>query len=130
MTILNRRLVNKTDFIIIGLIIAVMLFCFTFFSNRQNGILAEIYLNGKLIKSLSLDTDANFDLNSDNPEYPLMGFSVENGSIFVSSADCHDKICMNTGKINGGYQTIVCLPNRIVVKINDNNTNSNIDLIL
>ena len=42
---------------------------------------------------------------------------VEKGAIRVCDADCPDKICEERGAISKAGQTIVCLPNRIVIKV-------------
>lgn len=42
---------------------------------------------------------------------------VGNGKVWVTDADCNDKICERTGEISRAGQSIVCLPNNIVVTI-------------
>ncbi|HHW45603.1 MAG TPA: NusG domain II-containing protein [Clostridiales bacterium] len=43
---------------------------------------------------------------------------IENGSAYVKSADCPDKICVNHKPISESGEAIVCLPNKVVVEIN------------
>ncbi len=69
---------------------------------------AEIYSDGKLIKTVSLNIDQEFSINGHNT------MTVKNGSIAVTDADCPDKYCMNRGFCSGGTD-IVCLPNRLVI---------------
>lgn len=45
---------------------------------------------------------------------------IKNGSVRMEEMDsaiCPEKICSETGWIEKSYQTIVCLPNKIVVRI-------------
>ena len=35
----------------------------------------------------------------------------------MDHADCPDKICVKTGKIKNKGEQIVCLPNKLVVKV-------------
>ena len=42
---------------------------------------------------------------------------IEDGAVWVEHADCADRTCERTGKITRAGQSIVCLPNGIVVKI-------------
>ncbi len=42
---------------------------------------------------------------------------VEPDGISMQSAECPDKICVQTGKIHDSGKPIVCLPNRIVIEI-------------
>ncbi len=43
--------------------------------------------------------------------------AIKDGCVYMKEADCKNKICVNTGKINSPGQSIVCLPNRIIVEI-------------
>jgi hypothetical protein len=41
-------------------------------------------------------------------------------------ADCPDKLCEKQGKISKNGQSIICLPNKIVIKINSD-TDTDVD---
>ena len=42
---------------------------------------------------------------------------IDDGVVWMEEADCPDKLCMNQGRISKAGQTIICLPNRIMVTI-------------
>ena len=42
---------------------------------------------------------------------------VEPGAISVSSADCPDKICIHQGRLTQAGIPIVCMPHRLVIRI-------------
>ncbi|MDI6638910.1 MAG: NusG domain II-containing protein, partial [Bacillota bacterium] len=42
---------------------------------------------------------------------------AEDGRARVRASDCPDKVCVKTGWIEHPGEVIVCLPNRVVVKI-------------
>ena len=44
---------------------------------------------------------------------------IDGGGVSMISADCPDKLCMKRGRISGGDLPIVCLPNRVVISIED-----------
>ncbi len=46
-----------------------------------------------------------------------MTIKIDNGKVRVIESDCNDKICVNFGEIYECNQSIVCLPNRIAIKI-------------
>lgn len=56
---------------------------------------------------------------SDNADIFLDGLTVHisDGKVWVTEANCDDKTCEHTGKISRAGQSIVCLPNGIVVSI-------------
>lgn len=78
---------------------------------------ACVYSGGKLIKTIKLnhDDDYTFDVKSENGGTNTV--QVKGGKIGVISADCPDKICVNTPHICDGVQPIVCMPNRLVIQI-------------
>ena len=43
--------------------------------------------------------------------------SVERGRIRVSEANCPDKACVRQGWLSGGVMPIVCLPHRLVIRL-------------
>ncbi|MGL5259417.1 MAG: NusG domain II-containing protein [Lachnospiraceae bacterium] len=43
--------------------------------------------------------------------------AIEEGFVFMKSSTCRDQICVNQGKIYEGYETIICLPNQVVIRI-------------
>lgn len=45
---------------------------------------------------------------------------IQSGKAYISEANCPDKQCMKQGKISRAGEMLVCLPNRVVVKIIDN----------
>ena len=42
---------------------------------------------------------------------------IEDGSAHVTDASCPDKLCEKQGQISANGETIVCLPNRVVVTV-------------
>lgn len=42
---------------------------------------------------------------------------IEGGKVWVTDATCGDKTCEHTGKISRAGQSVVCLPNGIVVSV-------------
>lgn len=42
---------------------------------------------------------------------------ISEGKVWMEHSDCHNQICVNTKAISRTGETIVCLPNRVVVEI-------------
>ena len=42
---------------------------------------------------------------------------IENGSAYVESSDCPDKICVNTGKITKAGESVICVPAHVSVTV-------------
>ena len=77
---------------------------------------------GELLTVQTPDIVREIPLNIDD-HHPLTGplgtanLVVEKGSARLENAPCPMKICEAMGSINRAGQAIVCLPNRIIVKV-------------
>ncbi len=47
---------------------------------------------------------------------------IEDGYCYMEEAECPDHLCIKQGKVNKSGQTIVCLPNRVVVTVVDSDS--------
>lgn len=50
---------------------------------------------------------------------------IEDGSVYMKSADCPDQICVKTKPIHTRSGSIICLPNKVSVEIVDDTGNKN-----
>ena len=58
---------------------------------------------------------------------------VENGVVWMQEANCRDGLCIRQGKMKNGAKTIVCLPHKLVVKMDGDapiSDNSDLDIII
>ena len=76
-------------------------------------VTAEVYREGELVKSLSLDTDTSFEITG---KYTNV-ITVKNGEIAVSASDCPGEDCVHSGAIHSAGRSIVCLPNEVEVRV-------------
>ena len=76
--------------------------------------LAEIYVDGKLFRTAALSQNCEFTIST---EHGINTIKVENGEIAVVSADCPDKVCVDTGAISSGVVPIICLPHRLEIRV-------------
>lgn len=103
---------NKKDAALIFLLIFVFLLAFILSTAlKKEGTRAEIYSDGALLGSYPLSEDKSIDISGKNK------VAVKDGGVYMESALCPDKICVKTGKIKNKGEEIVCLPNKLVIKI-------------
>ena len=74
---------------------------------------AEIYQNGSLIQKVSLETDQTFDLSGDY----VNTVTVENGKIAITASTCPGSDCVHSGWAHRAGQAIICLPNRVEIRL-------------
>jgi hypothetical protein len=117
---------KKLDIIIIVIVLAIGAGGYLIYSHAGDGsggaaadsavgrAEAEIYLGDELIDTVSLAADREFEVSRDG-SYNLI--EVSGGKIRVAEADCPDKTCVHTGAKGRAGDLIVCLPNRLQIKI-------------
>ena len=125
---MNKR-IGKYDIIIISIIFAIiMLFNLLFYYfNNKNGNFVVVTVDGNIYGRYSLNTDSTIEIKDSNNEITNI-FIIENHSAKMYDASCPDKICMRHKPVSLQNETIVCLPNKIVLTIEADN-NSDIDAI-
>lgn len=107
--------------IVIGIIlIAGLLFGVNHFKARQQTrdgkeLMAEITVKGQLYKEVALTKEEQqFTIKTDIGKNTV---SIHDNGIEIIESDCHDHICEKMGFIQKPGDIIVCLPNKIFIKI-------------
>ena len=129
----KRRLASAKDIVIVAVILfaaVTAMIIMKFLPQSQYDKQAVILLDGTEVYRTNISgiKYSTFTVT----QIEGMEFEISGGKIRVSDSDCHDKICESTGFISRNSEAIVCLPNRVVVKIEDKNTDSinNIDVVV
>lgn len=103
------------DIILAGVFITLAAVFFLVFKlNAEEGEYVNILVNGKVEYTLELNEDSEKEVNT---EYGKNIVSVKNGEVLVREADCPDKICVEHRAISKTGESIICLPNKLVVEI-------------
>ena len=105
---------NRNDIILIVIIcLIIILLLITYKPSNSNT--ANVYYDNKLIKKILLDKDDNYIVNGENGPVYIM---VKNKKIKVTNETSPLHLCQNT-EIEKKGEAIICLPNKIVIKIED-----------
>ena len=104
---------KKRDLIFIAsaVIVCAVLFAVNRIGKKE-GDTVLIYVDSKLYAALPLNENAEKEVNSGTNIV-----KIENGEVYMVYADCPDKLCIKQGKISDSSRDIVCLPNRVTVKV-------------
>jgi len=102
------KFLGKLDWLII--VILILAAIILFIPRRKSATIAEIYHDGRLVMTVDLRMDSQFGLEG-------MEIAVSGGRISVVDSDCPDRICVNQGAIDRPGIPIVCVPNRVLIKI-------------
>lgn len=105
----------KGDFLAIAAVVllaALVAACFLPGSS-DGSVVAEIYQNGQLLKTVPLDADTSFTLTG---KYTNT-ITVSDGTIAITASDCPGEDCVHSGAIHASGRSIVCLPNGVEVRV-------------
>ncbi len=111
-----RKSFTKADFFLIIILLAVGAGSWYWMNQQEAGASVKIYSKNEIIAELPLDRDRTFTVANELGTNTIV---IEDGSAYVTDADCPDKICEEMGKISKSGETIVCLPHKLIVEISD-----------
>lgn len=102
---------KKGDFIVIvSVLLIAVTFAILFWFSGTAGKTVVISQNNRIVYKAALNTDKTVDLGTNT-------VSIEGGSVRVTQADCENQICVNHKSISKKGESIVCLPNKVIVEI-------------
>ena len=102
------------DLALVVLLLLVCLFVFLFFYRESDtGAYARVYLGDELIAEYPLSVDGKYGIGDTNI------LKIEGGKAEMIYADCPDGWCKAQGKISLIGERIVCLPNRVMIIIEE-----------
>lgn len=82
-----------------------------YFMTKPTGSEAYIYKDGVLLEAVSLSEEKTVAIDEH------ISVRISGGAAYVLKSDCKGQDCVKAGKISKAGEMIVCLPNKVVVKI-------------
>lgn len=80
---------------------------------EQKGAMLKITVDGQEYGTYSLEEDRRIEIGDTNT------CRIEHGYVSMVEADCPDRICIHTKRIDARGGAIICMPNRVVLEITD-----------
>ena len=119
---------KKNDFILVGILLIGFLFISGFLHfGKRGGAYAVVSVDGKEVISFSLKEDIVYEIKGyDGGSNTLI---IRDGKAHLTDSSCPDHLCEYMGEIDQVGQSIICLPNRIVVEIRENGVEATYDTI-
>lgn len=116
----KRKIRNDIIFVaillsVIGIAIAFMLIF------RVEGDTVNVSVDAKTWGEYSLAEDRTVEIKTEQGINVLV---IKDGTAYVSSASCPDGICSSHRPISYDGESIICLPNKVVISINKSDTPS------
>ena len=116
-------MIKRNDIILIVSILLISIlgiFAIRMMNKEYDSKTAVITIDGSVIARIPIDNTAEEKTVSFKFGDNLGNLDIKDGAVRIKEMDikiCPEKICSETGWISKSYETIVCLPNRIAVNI-------------
>lgn len=102
---------KKADIILaLCLIIAAFALFIGFYLFKTSGKKVIVRQNNKTVYSGLLSNDNQINLKHNT-------VVIKDNKAYMKCADCKNQICVKTGKISKSGETVVCLPNKVIIEI-------------
>lgn len=83
-------------------------------ASGSQGQKVTVSVDGRLYGTYSLMEDQTVEVRHNGH---LNKITIKDASVQMSYSDCRNQVCVKDGKISRTNQSIVCLPNKVVVEI-------------
>lgn len=109
---IEKQRQRRNDRLLGAGIILAAIFCLGIYRiSSRTGAEAVVYINGERTAAYPLWEDTQVLLNGTNL------LIIRNGMADITQADCPDKLCVGQSAISRKGESLVCLPNRLIVVI-------------
>jgi len=106
---------RRNDLLLLAAVVALAtLLWLTLRVTRSTGAYVLVSVNGAQIGMYPLDEDLAPRIGDDTKYNILV---IKDGWAQISEASCPDKLCVHQGKVRYDGQSLICLPNKVVVEI-------------
>lgn len=106
----NGKYFKVADIFIFAILLIALVISLVFIFLPQKGEFVEIYHLGKLVKKISLTEDTVFEIAE-------VTIQIKDGEVCVAKSSCPDQLCVKNSHIKKEGESIICLPNQVIVKI-------------
>lgn len=126
----SDRIHRRNDILLIALLLVVSATLFVYlFVFRKSGNTVEVTVDGKLYGTYSLSENMSHDIVTGKYGEGLNRFVIEDGKVYMEYASCPDGICVSHPPVFRDGQSIVCLPNRVVVTVVSETDDNETDIV-
>ena len=108
-------MIRKADIILaIILIILGLIVSYTFSSDNYTGSTVYITVDGEHYAYYPLSEDREVEISQSNHTNKI---TIKDGMVSMAFSDCANQDCVQHYAISKTAETIVCLPNKVIVEI-------------
>lgn len=124
---MNKRFgKNDVIFILFLLVFCIGVCVWVYRGGTEKGSKVYITVDGKEYGMYSLLEDQTIVIDVDNIKNTI---AIKDEKAYMMDANCPDQLCMDQNKISFDKESIICLPNKVVITV-ESDTESDVDGIV
>ncbi len=125
-----EKRIGRKEIILLVIVFAVLFVIWFAYRqiHRDSGNIVRVTVSGETVGEYDLAEDREIPIESGGEITNIL--VISDGMADVVSADCPDQICVNASPISELKETIVCLPNRVVVEVISSDEEPEFDVIV
>lgn len=106
---------RRGDWLAVALVVLMIVGSAILFFPRSSAAASSVsvYLDGELIEQFPIDINREFDIAADY----VNTLCIQDGKASIIQSDCPGTDCIHSGWISSPGRSIVCLPNRVEIRI-------------
>lgn len=108
-------MIKKADIVLFFVILVFgLLISWYSIASAVTGQQVIITAGGQVYGTYDLMQDQEIEVTQQGHQNHI---TIKDGKVSMTFSDCHNQVCVQTGAIGQTNQTIVCLPNQVIVEI-------------
>ena len=125
-----KRSIRNDIILIICLLLISVIGMFYLFVLRKNGDTITVTVDGKNYGTYSLSQNITEDIYTGKNKEQHNRLIIKDGKAYMDPATCPDGICVDHAPIFRDGESIVCLPNRVVITVTKHHSKDDADIVL
>lgn len=107
---------KKWDIVLLlSIIVVALIWILVGHIHAREGVYASVSIDG--VEEARYDLNENLSVDIEGFEDGSNHLVIQNGMADITKASCPDGLCVHQMQISKAGETIVCLPNRVVIRI-------------
>lgn len=106
----------KRELALLGALLLAAGISYVLLNGKDAGGTAVVKLGQSVIREVPLAVDGSYSVTGADGSW-LLTCVVKDGGIRVSESSCPDHLCVDMGTVSHAGETIVCLPNQVVITV-------------
>ncbi len=112
-----KNIIKKADIVLFIILVAIGIgLSVASFMLQSGGSKVVIAVDGKVYGTYSLNKEQTIEIEQ-NGHYNRV--EIKDGHVQMMESSCDNQVCVMQGPISTHYIPIVCLPNKVVVEVLD-----------